>query len=141
MDGWTRSPLVVEALRNSLDAADAATVMRTLSTAYLEIPAQWGDVTRVVIDVASLDVESGTVLATAQRRHDRDLATICGHLADLGALRDGLDAPTATRIITRTYGIDGLLRTRQVFGWSLMRSNEWLMARASTAVLRPEAIH
>jgi len=37
------------------------------------------------------------------------------------------------------YGIDGLLRTRDVFGWSLERSNEWLLAHASAAVLRPTA--
>ncbi|HUB23026.1 MAG TPA: hypothetical protein VMA97_11530 [Streptosporangiaceae bacterium] len=42
----------------------------------------------------------------------------------------------ASRIITYHYGIDGLLRTREVFGWSLKRSNEWLLARASAAVLR-----
>jgi hypothetical protein len=53
-----------------------------------------------------------------------------------------LDAGTAsthglaTRIITFYYGIDGLLRTRDVFGWSLERSNKWLLANASAAVLR-----
>ena len=53
-----------------------------------------------------------------------------------GALRDEVDARLATRTITYYYGIDGLLRTRDVFGWSLERSNEWLLARASAAVLR-----
>src|SRR5262245_36154381 len=37
MDSWTQSPLVVDALRWSLVADDAAIVMQTLSTAYLEI--------------------------------------------------------------------------------------------------------
>src|ERR1700745_2147453 len=49
MDSWTQSPLVAEALRESLAAADAALVMKILSTAYLQITKQWGDVTRVVI--------------------------------------------------------------------------------------------
>jgi hypothetical protein len=53
-------------------------------------------------------------------------------------LRDNVDARIARRIITY-YGIDGLLRTRDVFGWSLERSNEWLLAHASAAVLRPPA--
>jgi hypothetical protein len=39
-------------------------------------------------------------------------------------LRDGVEASLATRIITYYYGIDGLLRTRDVFGWSLERSSE-----------------
>ncbi len=139
MDSWTQAPMVVESLQESLAAGDAALVMRTLSTAYLQITKQWGDVIRVVIDVAPHDSESAEVLATAQRRHNRNLIAICRHLGDIGALRDDVDARLATRIITYYYGIDGLLRTRDVFGWSLERSNEWLLARASAAVLRSPA--
>jgi AcrR family transcriptional regulator len=139
MDSWTQAPLVAESLQESLAAADAALVMQTLSTAYLQITKQWGDVIRVVIDVAPHDSESATVLATAQRRHNRNLTAICRHLADIDALRDDVDARLATRIITYYYGIDGLLRTREVFGWSLERSNEWALAHASAAVLRSPA--
>jgi hypothetical protein len=105
-------------------------------TAYLEITRQWGDVIRVVIDVAPHDDECAAVLATARRRHNRNLTDICRHLEGIGALRDGVDARLACRIITYYYGLDGLLRTRDVFGWSLERSNEWLQAHASAAVLR-----
>lgn len=131
--------MVADSLQESLAAPDAAVVMQTLSTAYLQITKQWGDVIRVVIDVAPHDDESGAVLATAQRRHNRNLTVICHHLGDIGALRNGVDARLAGRIITYYYGIDGLLRTRDVFGWSLERSNEWLLARASAAVLRSSA--
>jgi hypothetical protein len=89
-----------------------------------------------VIDVAPHGDESAAVLATAQKRHDHNLTQICRHLEDIGALRDGVDARLATRIITYYYGIDGLLRTRDVFGWSLERSNKWLLANASAAFLR-----
>src|SRR5580692_5835579 len=135
MDSWTQAPMVVESQQESLAAEDAALVMQTLSTAYLQITKQWGDVIRVVLDVAPHDAESGAVLATAQRRHSRSLMTICRHLEDIGALRDDVDARLASRIITYYYGIDGLLRTREVFGWSLERSNEWLLAPASAAIL------
>jgi hypothetical protein len=110
--------------------------MQTLSAAYLQITKQWGDVIRVVIDAAPHDGESAAVLATAQKRHNHNLTGICRHLEEIGALRDGVDARLATRIITYYYGIDGLLRTRDVFGWSLERSNTWLLADASAAVLR-----
>ena len=136
MDSWTQAPVIVEFEQKALATDDAAVVMQTLSTAYLQITEQWGDVVRVVIDVAPHDDESGVVLATAQRRHNRSLTTICRHLEDIGALRDDVDARLASRIITYYYGIDGLLRTREVFGWSLKRSNEWLLAHASAAVMR-----
>ena len=136
MDSWTQAPMVAASLQESLAASDAALVMQALSTAYLQITKQWGDVIQVVIDVAPHDEESGAVLATAQRRHNRNLTAICRHLEGIGALRDDVDARLASRIITYYYGIDGLLRTRDVFGWSLERSNEWLLARVSAAVLR-----
>jgi hypothetical protein len=93
----------------------------------------------VVIDVAPHDDESGAVFATAQQRHNRTLTTICRHLEDIGALRDDVDARLANRVITHYYGIDGLLRFRDVFGWSLERPNEWLLAHASAAILRAPA--
>jgi AcrR family transcriptional regulator len=136
MDSWTQSPMIVEWEQRSLAATDAVLVMQTLSTAYLQIVKKWGDIIRVVIDVAPHDGESGAVLATAQRRHNRSLMTICRHLEDIGGLRDDVDARLASRIITYYYGIDGLLRTREVFGWSLERSNQWLLAHSSAAVLR-----
>ena len=92
-----------------------------------------------MIDVAPHDDESAAVLATARRRHNRSLTEICRHLEGIGALRDDVDARLASRIITCYYGIDGLLRTRDVFSWSLERSNEWLLAHASAAVLRSPA--
>ena len=136
MDSWTQSQVVAESYQESLAAADAVLIMQTLSAAYLQITKQWGDVIRVVIDVAPHDGESAAVLATAQKRHNHNLTQICRHLEDIGALRDDVDARLATRTITYYYGIDGLLRTRDVFGWSLERSNQWLLAHASAAVLR-----
>jgi len=79
--------------------------MQALSAGYLQITRQWGDVIRVVIDVAPHDDESGAVLATAQRRHNRNLTIICRHLEEIGALRDDVDARLASRIITYYYGI------------------------------------
>jgi AcrR family transcriptional regulator len=139
MDSWTQAQMITEFHEKSLAAADAALVMQTLSTAYLQITEQWGDVIRVVIGVAPHDDESGAVLATAQQRHNRNLMEICRYLEGIGALRDEVDARLASRIITYYYGIDGLLRTREVFGWSLKRSNDWLLAHVSAAVLRSPA--
>jgi hypothetical protein len=136
MDGWTQSPLVAEAIQECHASNDPALVMQSLTTAYLRIVKEWGDVVKVVIDVAPHDPEYAEMLSTAHRRHNRALLGICRHLAELGALRDDVDARMAARIITYFYGIDGLMRTREVFGWSFERSNNWLRAHTSAAVMR-----
>ncbi|MFJ9630146.1 TetR/AcrR family transcriptional regulator [Streptomyces sp. NPDC101175] len=137
MDDWTRASMAERDQREPLTGADASLVLRALAAAYLHITEEWGDVIQVVIDVAPHDDESRAVLATAHKRHHHSLAAICRHLEDIGALRDGVDARSATRIITYYYGLNGLLRTREVFGWSLERSNEWLLTQVTAAVLRP----
>jgi AcrR family transcriptional regulator len=137
MDSWTQSPLVAEGVEKCLASDDPALVMQTLTTAYLRITEEWGDVVKMVIDVAPHDSEFAVLLATANRRHNRALMTICSHLDDVGALRDDVDARMASRIVTYFYGIDGLIRTHEVFGWSFGRSNDWLLAHTSAAVLRP----
>ena len=136
MDNWTQSPLIAEAIQECFASEDGTLVMHSLTKAYLQITEAWGDVIKTVIDVAPHDNEYAALLATAQRRHTRGLMAICRHLEDVGALRDGVDARMATRIITYFYGIDGLIRARQVFGWSYERSNDWLRGHASVSVLR-----
>ncbi|NMO89341.1 TetR/AcrR family transcriptional regulator [Actinomycetospora sp. TBRC 11914] len=141
MDGFTQSTEVDESFEGSLVGAEPAVVMVALTTGYLEITKEWGDVITVVLDVAPHDPESGAVLATAQERHDHNLMAICRHLEQMNALRDGIDASTATRIITYFYGIDGLLRAHKVLGWPLERCNEWLLARTAAEVLTaPETL-
>ena len=136
MDNWTQSALVADAIQECFASDDGTLVMQSLTKAYLQITEAWGDVIKTVIDVAPHDSEYAALLDTAQRRHARGLMAICRHLEDVGALRDGVDARMATRIITYFYGIDGLIRTRQVFGWSYERSNDWLRGHTSFAVLR-----
>ena len=58
MDSFTQSQVVAESYQESLAAANAVLIMQTLSAAYLQITKQWGDVIRVVIDVAPHDGES-----------------------------------------------------------------------------------
>src|ERR1700754_3306859 len=55
MDSFTQSQVVAQSYQESLAAADAGLLMRTLSAAYLEITKQWGDVIRIVIEVATHD--------------------------------------------------------------------------------------
>src|ERR1700729_3015270 len=62
MDSWTQAPMVEESYRETLAGDDAALVMQTLTTAYLQITQAWGDVIKVVIEVAPHDDESAAVL-------------------------------------------------------------------------------
>ena len=98
-----------------------------LTNAYVQITKQRGDVIQMVLDVAAHDNESAAVLATARRRHNRNLAEICCHLEDIGASRDDVDAPLAPRIIT--YSLRTQFHPRRV------RRGRALFARVRLAIL------
>ncbi len=139
MDSWTQTPAVVESYSESLAAADPALLVRTLSAAYLQITRQWGDVIKVVIEVAPHDEESASVLAAAQRRHNRNLAAICRHLEELGALRDGVDARLASRsspTTTASTACSGPVRC-SAGRWSAATSGRWPRSRPRSCARRP----
>jgi AcrR family transcriptional regulator len=136
MDIWTTDILIGENEQEILACDDSAIVLRTLAQGYRFMHEKWSDVITIVLDVAPHDKEAAAILATAQQRHHRSLAKTCRHLADIDGLRDGVDARTAARLITYFYGIDGLLRAQRILGWPIARTNEWLLAQTSAAVLR-----
>jgi len=136
MDAWTTDIQISENEQDILASDDPSVVLRTLSEGYLFMHGKWSDVITIVLDVAPHDEEAAAILATAQERHRRSLAKTCRHLADIGGLREGVDAGTAARLITYFYGIDGLARAQRILGWPIDRINEWLLDQASAAVLR-----
>jgi AcrR family transcriptional regulator len=136
MDTWTTDLQVGEVEQDFLASDDPAIVLRTLAEGYRFMHERWSDVITIVLDVAPHDEEAAAILATAQDRHRRSLAKACRHLAEIDGLRDGVDARTAARLITYFYGIDGLVRAQRILGWPIARTNEWLLAQTSAAVLR-----
>ncbi|MGH3211684.1 MAG: hypothetical protein ACRDNO_28390, partial [Trebonia sp.] len=58
-------------------------------------------------------------------------------LADLGALRDGLDVTKATDMLWLYFGYAGLFAMHDDNGWSWDKAEVWLADQAIHAVLRP----
>lgn len=136
MDTWTTDIQIGENEQDIQASDDPAIVLGTLAEGYRFMHEKWSDVITIVLDVAPHDKEAAAILATAQERHRRSLAKTCRHLAAIDGLREGVDALAAARLITYFYGIDGLARAQQILGWPVARTNEWLLAQTSAAVLR-----
>jgi hypothetical protein len=136
MDAWTTDSQIEQRAQDILASDNPVVVLRTLTNGYRSMHEKWGDIIAIVLDVAPHDKEAAAILATAQQRHRQAQAKACRHLAAIGGLRDGVDAPAAARLITYFYGIDGLARAQRILGWPVARTNEWLLAQISAAVLR-----
>ena len=130
---WTagrRLPTSTSPTRSHSPPTTPPLVMRTLSTAYLQITKQWGDVIRTVIDVAPHDDESAAcsppLLALATTAISRRSAAISRTSARCAT---SVDARLARQIITYYYGIDGLLGPAMCSAgrWSARTSGCWLI--------------
>jgi hypothetical protein len=63
-------------------------------------------------------------------------ASLARRLADLHALRDGMDVEQAVDVLWFYFGYSGLFTLRDENGWSYERGERWLGAQANWALLR-----
>ena len=121
MDIWSRAPIVSTTL-DRVDLDDPAAILRTVAATCRNMREEFGDIMRVL-------------LATAP--HDKPVAaSLTRRLADLHALRDGMDVEQAVDVLWFYFGYSGLFTLRDENGWSYERAERWLGAQANWALLR-----
>lgn len=95
----------------------------------------YGDIMRVVLAAAPHDATAAAGLAIATAPYRDATAVVAKSLADLGALRDGIDANQALDILWFYFGYAEFFTLVDDNGWSYSRAEEWLCAEASRALL------
>ena len=133
MDSWTQSPLIAEAIQECFANDDAVLVMQSLAGAYLLITKKWGEVIKVVLDIAPRGNDTPHHrAATGQTGFHRNLPTPRRCWWDTRRCRRTGGFPDHYLLLRYRWPS----RTREIFDWSLERSNEWRLAHASAAILR-----
>ena len=99
----------------------------------------FGYVMRVMLNTAPHDKTAAEIQDAMTARHRGALASMSQRLAELGALRQGLDADQAVDVLWFYFGYAGLFTLHDEDGWSYARAEDWLCHEASRALLRPQA--
>jgi len=76
------------------------------------------------------------VLATATGLYRAGMRRTAERLAELDALRDGLDVAAATDILWFYFGYSAYFTLIDDNGWTAERSEQWLSRSAGNALLR-----
>ena len=97
---------------------------------------EFGDIMRVLLATAPHDKPVAASLTDGTARYRRALVAIARRLADLRALRDGMDVEQAVDVLWFYFGYSGLFTLRDENGWSYERGERWLGAQANWALLR-----
>lgn len=117
---------------------DPAAILRLLASVVRSMREEFGDIMHLMLNTAPHDKAAAESMDAMTARYRGALASVSGRLAELGALRQGLDADQAVDVLWFYFGYSGLFTLHDENGWSYARAEEWLCQQASHALLQPQ---
>jgi AcrR family transcriptional regulator len=136
MDTSTTAPVVAATIGRIEEMDDGSAILRLVATVCRSMREEFGDIVRVMLATAPHDQSVAESLAAATARYRQAFVRISQRLAELGALRDGLDVKDAVDVFWFYFGYAGLFTLHDDNGWSYERAEHWLCDAASRALLR-----
>lgn len=136
IESATRAAEISGILERITQATDPAELIRFVIRATRELFEQWSPLMRQVVAAAPQEptVREIQEIAHASLRHG--LVLTAGRLADLGALRDDVDAARAADLLwLHLCNAAYFIRTDDL-GWSLDESESWLTVTLPAMLLR-----
>ncbi|MET1026595.1 MAG: TetR/AcrR family transcriptional regulator [Dongiaceae bacterium] len=133
---WTAAPFIEATLSRIQESDDPAAILSLVATAVRNMREEFGDVMQVMLVTAPHDPAVAASLAVATARYREAFVPIARRLAELGALRDGLDLERAVDLFWFYFGYWGLFTLHSENGWSYDSAEHWLREAAGQALLR-----
>lgn len=137
IDVWSAAPEVAIAAEHIEGLDDAAEILRYTAALSRQMRQDYGDIMRAVIAAAPHDATAAEGLALGTRRYREGLGIAARRIAELGGLRDDMDAAAALDIMWFYLGYAGYFTLVDDNGWSYAKAEEWLCNAVSQALLRP----
>jgi AcrR family transcriptional regulator len=137
IDVWSAAPEVAVATEHIENLEDPVEILRYTTALTRQMRLDYGDIMRVVIAAAPHDGTAAEGLGLGTRRYRVGIGVAARRLAELGALRDGMDADTALDIMWFYLGYAGFFTLVDDNGWSYAKAEKWLFDTVSQALLPP----
>jgi hypothetical protein len=118
---------------------DPVAILRLLASTCRSMREDFGGTMRLMLNTAPHDKTAAEIQDAVTARYRGGLTSVSRRLAELGALRQGLDADQAVGVLWFYFGYSGLFTLHDENGWSYARAEEWLCQEASRALLRCQA--
>ena len=140
IDEWSAAPIVAEAIERVENLNDPVELLRYDAAVTRQMRQDYGDIMRVVIGAAPHDRTAAEGLALGTGRYRAGHAVVARRLAELGALRDDMNADAALDILWFYLGYAGFFTLVDDNGWSYASAEEWLFNAVSQALLKPRLV-
>jgi AcrR family transcriptional regulator len=135
VDVWSTAPNIKATDDDILRLEDPVAIIRLVSARARGMREEYGDIMRTILATAPNDPAVAATTQVAGTVYRDALTRISQRLADLGALRDGVDVTRATDMLWLYFGYAGLFTMHDDNGWSWDQAEEWLADQAIHAVL------
>lgn len=135
VDVWSTAPHIKATDDDILRLEDPVAIIRLVSARARGMREEYGDIMRTILATAPNDPAVAATAQAANIVYRNALTRISQRLADLGALRDGVDVTRATDMLWLYFGYAGLFTMHDDNGWSWDQAEEWLADQAIYAVL------
>lgn len=135
IEAWSTAPELAPIYEEIGKLDDPDTVLARTASGTRHMREEWGDVLRVALGVAAHDEATAAAVARATERYRAGCAVAARRLAELGALRDGMDVDGAVDVLWFYFGYAGYETLVRENGWSLAAAQDWLHAQARHALL------
>lgn len=138
IDVWSAAPVVAVAMERIESLDDPVEVLRYTTAIVRGMRQDYGDIMRVVIAAAPHDGTAADGLALGTRRYRDGIGVAARRIAELGGLRDGVDAAAALDIMWFYLGYAGFFTLVDDNGWGYAKAEEWLFNAVSQALLKTD---
>jgi AcrR family transcriptional regulator len=132
---WKSAPIIATTYEHVAGLTDADAILRATASGTRRVREEWGDVMRVALVTAPHDPRAAEALAEATDAYRNGCLLTAQRLADVGGLRPGTDVGSAADILWFYFGYSSYFTCLDENGWSLERTERWLLDQARAALL------
>jgi AcrR family transcriptional regulator len=132
---WSTDPDIEATLNRVVNAGTGREIIEITGEASLSHRERFGDLMRILLTTAPQNPEVAVQLDNATRVYRQSLAAFARRMAELGALREGIDEQYAVDMLWFYFGYSSYFTLHDDNGWSYRRAEEWLVEQASRELL------
>jgi AcrR family transcriptional regulator len=134
---WQSDPRIGSTMDELRSSSGAGAIIDRLSSATRQIREEWADVIAILLTTAPHDQGVAAQLSVPTVSYRNAVNEVAQRLADLGALRDGVDVAQAGDILWFYFGYGALSMLHDEIGWTYDRAELWLASQAKRDLLAP----
>lgn len=135
MEEWLNIPVIEATYQRLGTLGDGEAVLRATAAGTREVREKWGDVMRVALVTAPHDARVAEALAGATAAYREGFRLTARRLDEIGALKEGIDAPAATDLLWFYFGYSSYFTLTEENKWTLRQAEQWLFEQTCSALL------